>query len=249
VHLIERVVARGPSQQSQLQPPDSPTLFQRTASRGGSRAPPPKKRARVSPAEKKQPPTHELMSGESPPLPASKRAKKKSTTVTGNTTIGPGVSRTKPKPTSGRKRVTGTATTKANAQDAGADDDSEVGPRGGKKRRGARGAPKRCVCETCGQTFASGFSLRRHEQTHNSQREYLVCNFLLATGKKCKHQVLSQEGMKVHQRRHTGDRPWACDQCEQTFSSNSGMHSHIRHIHGKSLTGGTKKKVVKSKKC
>lgn len=105
----------------------------------------------------------------------------------------------------------------------------------------------RC-CTVCDLSFSSSRSLRRHLYTHKGERPY-ACDLCtksyteldrLSEHKKKIHQGIRTHFCKVcgrgfflkseyklHLRTHTGENPFACDQCEKSFARADGLTKHI----------------------
>ncbi|XP_042522418.1 GDNF-inducible zinc finger protein 1 [Dipodomys spectabilis] len=106
-------------------------------------------------------------------------------------------------------------------------------------------------CETCGQTFANRCNLKSHQRHVHSSERHFPCDLC---GKKFKrkkdvkrHVVQVHEGggerhrcgqcgkglssktaLRLHERTHTGDRPYGCTECGAKFSQPSALKTHMR---------------------
>ena len=84
-------------------------------------------------------------------------------------------------------------------------------------------------------------SLTRHMEIHKplEDRKKFVCDWVdPETGEVCGHTLSSAEGMKVHKVSvHTRVKLYECRFCDQTFTTNSGWHSHELHVHKVSTDG------------
>ncbi|XP_058535606.1 GDNF-inducible zinc finger protein 1 [Ochotona princeps] len=106
-------------------------------------------------------------------------------------------------------------------------------------------------CDTCGQTFANRCNLNSHQRHVHSSERHFPCELC---GKKFKrkkdvkrHVVQVHEGggerhrcgqcgkglssktaLRLHERTHTGDRPYGCTECGAKFSQPSALKTHMR---------------------
>ncbi|XP_006163682.1 GDNF-inducible zinc finger protein 1 isoform X2 [Tupaia chinensis] len=106
-------------------------------------------------------------------------------------------------------------------------------------------------CDTCGQTFANRCNLKSHQRHVHSSERHFPCDLC---GKKFKrkkdvkrHVVQVHEGggerhrcgqcgkglssktaLRLHERTHTGDRPYGCTECGAKFSQPSALKTHTR---------------------
>ncbi|XP_049274518.1 zinc finger protein 267 [Rhipicephalus sanguineus] len=79
-------------------------------------------------------------------------------------------------------------------------------------------------CDECGQRFKYLSSLRRHEKSHSADAVRHACPL-------CQKKSRDRNQLKRHMRRHTGERPFQCSHCNQSFTRLSGFRKHERTKH------------------
>ncbi|XP_012987775.3 zinc finger protein 883-like isoform X1 [Esox lucius] len=75
------------------------------------------------------------------------------------------------------------------------------------------------TCPHCGQEFPSKALLKDHlQKTHISRVQCKQCDKTFST----------KAYLLVHQRKHTGERPYLCPQCGKSFSLSGSLRLHLR---------------------
>ena len=81
---------------------------------------------------------------------------------------------------------------------------------------------KDVICDKCGSTFNNLTSLKGHIK--EKHRQYLLCSY-------CDKRFSHKANLKVHERTHTGERPFSCQKCDKRFGDLSNLISHEKtHI-------------------
>ncbi|CAG2116005.1 unnamed protein product, partial [Medioppia subpectinata] len=80
-------------------------------------------------------------------------------------------------------------------------------------------------CHDCPKRFVANRDLKRHMSVHSDEWPHR-CDW---TG--CKSAFKKADSLADHRRRHSGDLPFACDDCEEKFPSISSLNSHRRRRH------------------
>ncbi|XP_059174449.1 transcription factor E4F1-like isoform X2 [Physella acuta] len=77
-------------------------------------------------------------------------------------------------------------------------------------------------CEVCGQSFKELTVLKVHALVHSDERKF-VCSF-----ENCPYAFKTKGGLVRHTRRHTGERPFACERCGRSFTESGALTRHLK---------------------
>jgi len=81
------------------------------------------------------------------------------------------------------------------------------------------------VCEECGKECSTPQSLSTHRRSHMPASSFpYSCNF-------CPKRFPHVSLLQIHERVHTGEKPFQCNDCGQCFGSQSSLIKHNRNIH------------------
>lgn len=114
----------------------------------------------------------------------------------------------------------------------------------------------RFICSFCGKIFMYKTCLEQHQRTHTNERPFAcdVCGlrFKEKSSMKCHAARIHHSTpelkctvcnkafwnnfeLNVHNRIHTNERPYLCEECGKTFSMRRAMNKHIITVHGKDV--------------
>uniref|UniRef100_A0AAY5KSK3 GDNF inducible zinc finger protein 1 n=1 Tax=Esox lucius TaxID=8010 RepID=A0AAY5KSK3_ESOLU len=107
------------------------------------------------------------------------------------------------------------------------------------------------ICETCQQTFANRCNLKIHQKHVHSDERLFPCDVCTKSFKRkkdvtrhrrqvhegggerhtclvCGKALSSKTALTLHERTHTGDKPYSCTDCDAKFSQSSALKTHRR---------------------
>ncbi len=107
---------------------------------------------------------------------------------------------------------------------------------------------KKYVCQYCGKMFLSKTGHRNHiAQNHVLELKKHICSWKVCLLIKryvqvqilnntyciqdCERRFYSLTELEIHHRTHTGERPFVCSFCGDSFISKSAMNVHERKVH------------------
>lgn len=80
------------------------------------------------------------------------------------------------------------------------------------------------ACGECVETFTSGYHLRRHVISAHRKERNLVCA-------DCGKRFGQQSHLTQHSWQHKGVKPFQCELCESSYTSQTALKKHLRAVH------------------
>ena len=77
------------------------------------------------------------------------------------------------------------------------------------------------LCNVCGKGFVTNAVLKEHAKLHTGVKMTFSCQ-------RCDVKYANAADLKVHERRHTGESPFACSKCHKSFRSKRLLQDHER---------------------
>ena len=93
------------------------------------------------------------------------------------------------------------------------------------KERTAASGP---VCHVCKASFNTPRQLRLHTDSVHGKKRSFLCS-------ECGYSAGSRSALKLHTRKHTGEKPFVCEECDFTTSDHNSFRRHKMRHSGVSL--------------
>ncbi|XP_069102443.1 zinc finger protein 502-like [Argopecten irradians] len=82
-------------------------------------------------------------------------------------------------------------------------------------------AERNFVCDVCGKSFKQNDTLKNHVKIHAEEKsDEFKCHL-------CSKLLSSKSALNVHQRSHTGVKPYMCEMCGMSFRQVANMRKHM----------------------
>lgn len=99
-------------------------------------------------------------------------------------------------------------------------------------------ATARYICDACGHVVNDVTSLKWHIINIHQKLKLFKCD-------QCPKEYASNKNLKIHYRKHTGERPFKCLECDRAFRAAYNLTVHMR-IHAKKIECGETKSNEKN---
>ncbi|XP_073829109.1 uncharacterized protein [Musca autumnalis] len=80
---------------------------------------------------------------------------------------------------------------------------------------------KKFICPKCSAVFYSANDMRNHDKVVHLKIRRFTCSY-------CNHQFAKKYALKIHEMRHTGEKPYVCNECGKGFIQMVSMRTHMK---------------------